>query len=94
MILELLTVTLIVLLSACWLAVFIGCCWIAGDFDLSILQRSLGVIGVVILIIIPVTLFVDYENHLAQHGSCKSEHWAGKSYVCDEYYPLPQVEVR
>ena len=26
----------------------------------------------------------------SQHGSCKSEHWAGKVYVCDEYYPLPE----
>jgi hypothetical protein len=41
---------------------------------------------------IPLTLFFDAINNEPVHGSCKYEHYAGKGYVCDEYYPLPQVE--
>lgn len=26
------------------------------------------------------------------HGSCKYEHWGAKTYVCDEFYPVPTVE--
>ena len=43
-----------------------------------------------VLTVVPITAFVTSAQH-EQHGSCKYEHLVGKGYVCDEYYPLPQV---
>lgn len=81
------------------LTVIVGILLWAGGVILAVAlfaddETTLGSFVAAFMIVITallVTIFINWTiSNAATHGSCKYEHWAGKTYVCDEWYPLPQ----
>jgi len=51
----------------------------------------LGGMVLVALVVIFELIYV-LAGPSADHGSCRVQHWTGKVYVCDEYYPPPTTQ--
>lgn len=61
--------------------------------DNSLKKNAILILGGLLGLTLTCGLFVaGLSTDAATHGSCKYEHWMGKAYVCDEYYPLPIKE--
>jgi hypothetical protein len=46
----------------------------------------------VALVTVGLYALISWASGPQPHGSCKYQHWAGKTYVCDEYYLLPTTD--
>lgn len=61
-----------------------------GCLGLLVLIGTLGVALVALLFALCIVVVL-LGGQPETHGSCRYQHWAGKFYACDEYYPLPQA---
>lgn len=63
------------------------------DWQNNIARNSAYVVGGLMGLTVTTGLVIAMLSmNTSTHGSCKYEHWAGKAYVCDEYYPPPIKE--